>query len=230
MAECYRARDRTTGDIVFLKRARAHSDDAAALQREADIYGRLQYVDCEHILEVRDLKRAETYVALITEFADGGDLAHYVESQSLRKLTAAEALPIALEIALGLAELHAAGIVHRDLKPENVLRVGGKWKLADFGIAKNRAQAVPGHTFQRAGTYGYAAPEQFEGTEAHPSADIYSFGKLIVFLLTGKTDLDRVPVEYGDLRRLAFRCASGLPESRPGISEVVEFVRALGGG
>jgi serine/threonine protein kinase len=155
---------------------------------------------------------------------------HYVESQTPCRVPIAEALTIAVEIAQGLVELHAAGIVHRDLKPENVLRVGDKWKLADFGIAKNRAQAAPGRTFQQAGTYGYAAPEQFEGVEAHPSADVYSFGKLVVFLLTGRTDLDRVPVEYAELRRLAFRCASQVVEARPEIAAVLGLLNAMGHG
>mgnify|MGYP003383679788 CR=1 FL=1 len=127
-------------------------------------------------------------------------------------LSPALATPIALQVAKGLAALHESDIVHRDLKPENVLLSGSKWKLADFGIAKNRAHAAPGVTFQQAGTYGYAAPEQFEGTAADPSADVYSFGKVLVFLLTGKTDLDGVPIEYSDLRRLAFKCASPMPE------------------
>jgi serine/threonine-protein kinase len=76
--------------------------------------------------------------------------------------------------------------VHRDLEPENVLRAGTRWKLADFGIAKNRARAAPGVTFKQAGTYGYAAPEQLEGSPADPSADIYSFGKVLTYLATAR--------------------------------------------
>jgi serine/threonine protein kinase len=120
-------------------------------------------------------------------------------------------------------------IVHRDLKPENVLRSGGIWKIADFGIAKNLAKAAPGATFQQAGSYGYAAPEQFFGTEAHPSADVYSFGKVLVFMVTGHTDLDHLPVEHADLRRLAFRCAAQTPGTRPTIAEVLEQLEQIAG-
>ena len=49
-------------------------------------------------------------------------------------------------------------------------------KLADFRIAKNRTRATPGVTLQQAGTYGYAAPEQFERVPADPTAAVYSFG------------------------------------------------------
>jgi len=45
---------------------------------------------------------------------------------------------------------------------------------------------------------------------------------LKVFLLTGRTDLDALPLEYSELRRLIRRCASGVPESRPSMGEVIE--------
>lgn len=229
MAECFKARERATGELVFMKRVRVGSNDQAALQRESEIYARLQYIECDHLMQVRDLVRTGEHVALVTELADGGDLRHFVVSQPQKRLAPAAAAPIALQIAKGLAALHEADIVHRDLKPENVLRSGPHWKLTDFGIAKNRANAAPGVTFQQAGTYGYAPPEQFDGTAAEPSADVYSFGKVLVFLLTGKTDLDAIPIEYSDLRRLAFRCASPMAESRPTVAEVVELLGAMVG-
>jgi type III restriction enzyme len=229
MAECFRARDHATGDIVFMKRVRVGTSDADALQRESDIYGRLQYRDCEHILQVRDIQRGDGYVTLITEFADGKDLKRHVEERGRPGLSPKEALPIAMEVAQGLEELHSANIVHRDLKPENVLSVRGVWKLADFGIAKNRENAAPGKTFQQAGTLGFAPPEQFEGTQAEPSADIYSFGKLLAYLITGGTDIDRIRPELVDWRRLAHRCAQLLAEKRPSIGEVLDALRLLEG-
>lgn len=227
MAECFRARDRESGRSVFLKRVRTNSTNAAALQREIEVYGRLQYSPCTHVLAILDRERDEDYVALVTEFADGGDLRSYVESTAAKRLPLAEAFSIATAVARGLAELHEMDVVHRDLKPQNILRSQGIWKLADFGIAKNRRSAATGATFQQAGTYGYAAPEQFDGTDAEPSADVYSFGKLLVFLLTGHTDLDRIPVELADARRLAFRCASQAPETRPTSAEVLALLEQI---
>ena len=229
MAECFKARDRSKGEFVFLKRVQVGSTDAAALERESDIYGRLQYLNCEHLLQVLDLRREGGFLALVTEFADGGNLKHFVEGKEKGGVPPREVLTIATQIAQGLAELHANGIVHRNLKPENVLRAGGTWKLADFGIAKNRAHAAPGRTFQQAGTYGYAAPEQFEGVEAHPSADVYSFGKLLAFMLTSTTDPDKIRVEFADWRRLAHRCAQYDPNGRPSIADVVGTLRGMAG-
>ena len=224
MAQAFRAHD-ASGQVVFLKRVRLNTPDEAALQRENDVYGRLQYQQCNHVLSVLDFQRDGEFAALITEYADGGDLKHFVEaaepSGPAKGLPPHKALVIALEIARGLAELHESNIVHRDLKPDNVLRVGAVWKLADFGIAKNRAREGGGVTFQQAGTYGYAAPEQFDGSTADPSADIYSFGKILSYLLTGNTDPDRIRVELPDLRRLVQRCSQYAPESRPTIADVL---------
>lgn len=229
MADCFKAREVATGDIVFFKRARVGTHDAAALQRESDIYGRLQYRDCEHVLQVRDIRREEGYVTLITEFAEGGDLKRYVEQRGSPGLKPTDALGIALQVARGIEELHAASIVHRDLKPENVLAVAGKWKLADFGIAKNRENAAPGKTFQQAGTLGFAPPEQFEGTQAEPSADIYCLGKLFAYLLTGGTDIDRIRPEHVEWRKVAYRCAQLSAERRPVIADVLAALRQMAG-
>lgn len=107
--------------------------------------------------------------------------------------------------------------------------VGGRWKLADFGIAKNRENAAPGKTFQQAGTLGFAPPEQFEGTQADPSADIYCLGKLLTYLLTGGTDVDRIGLEYLDWRKLAHRCAQLSADRRPAIDEVLAVLRQMSG-
>ena len=229
MAECFRGREVSSGDVVFVKRARVGTHDADAMQRESDIYGRLQYRDCAHVLQVRDIRREGGYVTLITELADGGDLKRLVEERGRPGLGASDALAIALQVAQGLEELHAASIVHRDLKPENVLSVGGTWKLADFGIAKNRENATPGKTFQQAGTLGFAPPEQFEGTQAEPSADVYCLGKLLAYLLTGGTDVDRIRPDLVEWRKLAHRCAQLSADRRPSIGDVLTALRQMAG-
>ena len=226
MAEAYMARHRETGETVFLKRVRKNSADKDALEREMRIYERLMRMDFTHMLKVRDVVRDDNYVVLVTEFADGGDLNQHVEGQNNgRGLPVAQARDIAIHIATALKELHDHDIVHRDLKPQNVLLIGREWKLADFGISKNLDRLMTQKTFQGYGTLGYAAPEQFDGVEARPSADIYSLGKILVFLLTGQTDLDYVT--FPAWRDIIRRCIQPDPNQRPLIQIVIDELKEL---
>lgn len=218
MAEVFRARDQRTGDVVFLKRVRRDSTDLDALKRELDIYNKLQWQGCEHVMQVLGFERDEEHEALITELADGGDLAEYVESSGSR-LEAKEALAIAIAVTDGVAELHGVNVVHRDIKPQNVLRSSGRWKITDFGIAKNRDRHG-GKTFQGAGTRLYAAPEQMLGTVAHPSADVYSLGKVIAFLFAGVPMASKVPDTPAGLRALLEAMTVEDADARPEIEEV----------
>ena len=106
-----------------------------------------------------------------------------------------------------------------------MLLAGSNWKLADFGISKNRERVITQKTFQQYGTLGYAAPEQFQGVEARPSADVYSLGKLLVFLLTGQTDADHVT--FSAWRSLILRCINPEPSDRPSIDKVIEELESL---
>ncbi len=224
MAEAFRARKVETGETVFLKRVRTASSDKPALEREARIYEKLMRTRCEHVLQVLDFQRDDEYVALVTEFADGGDLDHYVDERGYG-LTPAEAKTIGLEVAGGIKELHSHEIVHRDLKPANVLSTGGRWKLTDFGISKNLARLMTQKTFQQHGTLGYAAPEQFQGCAAHSSADVYSLGKVLVFLLTGQTDVDHVP--FPVWRDLIIKCVNADPDLRPDVDETTRELEGI---
>lgn len=220
MAEAYIAHRESDGEQVFVKRVRVQSRDKDALEREARIYDRLLRFDSAHVAKVLDFKRDTEYVALITECADGGDLQSFIEqSGSGNGLTPAAAKTIALEIATALKEFHGYDVIHRDLKPQNVLRFGNVWKLADFGIAKNVARPMTQRTFQQHGTLGYAAPEQFQGVDAHPSADVYSLGKVMVFILTGQTDVDFV--QYTSWSNVIKRCIAQKPGDRPVVNDVI---------
>jgi len=61
-----------------------------------------------------------------------------------KKHTPAESASVLLQITKGLLELK--DLVHRDLKPDNILLHKGKWKVADFGIARFVAQVTSNNT------------------------------------------------------------------------------------
>ena len=93
-------------------------------------------------------------------------------------------------------EIHRANFLHRDVKPENVIVTSSQQLvLIDFDTIcsmdwpLSRTNLVPG-----AGTAAYMAPEQSKG-EPRPASDLYSIGRVMIELLTGKliSDVARIP-------------------------------------
>ncbi len=103
-----------------------------------------------------------------------------------------ECLQIGLSLSNALAHLHRHGLIHRDVKPSNIILVNGIAKLADIGLVADISEAR-----SYVGTEGFIPPEG-PGT---PHADIYSLGKVLYEISTGKDrhDFPQLPVELGEL-------------------------------
>jgi serine/threonine protein kinase len=216
MSDCYTVRD-DNGVTRFLKVVPAGGIKADALQREMNIYDKLGRAEAKHVLQVFECKRDDDGIGLLMELADGGSLAEYVEQSD--QLAMDEVKAIASSVLDGLCELHALDIVHRDLKPANVFRCGGAWKVGDFGISKNLTRLITqNRTFQGHGTSGYAPPEQWSGQGAHPTADVFAFGKMVVFLCTHETDIDMLTNPR--IAHLVRRCVAFDPTARATLAEI----------
>ncbi|MCO5579609.1 hypothetical protein L7F22_033466 [Adiantum nelumboides] len=98
-------------------------------------------------------------------------------------------------IAAGLRYLHEGWeqqVLHRDIKSSNVLLDSNmNAKLGDFGLARVYEHGQNPHTTRVVGTLGYLAPEFARTGKANASTDVYSFGVLLLEIVTG-----RHPVEY----------------------------------
>jgi isoamylase len=170
-------------------------DDANCLELEAKVAGR---VNSEYIVRVLDAGvDAATYTPyLAMELLDGRSLLQLVEEDG--PLPLARALLYLSHAAQGLDRAHGfvdkAGhhtpIVHRDLKPENLFltrRENGEAivKILDFGVAKVVSGSVT-TTGSIRGTPAYMAIEQITGAAIGPATDVWAFGLVAFYLLTGR--------------------------------------------
>jgi hypothetical protein len=116
-------------------------------------------------------------------------LQHDVETRG--RLPFGECLSISLGLAGALKHLHARGLVHRDIKPSNIIFVNGIPKLADIGLV-TESEA----TLSYVGAQGFMAPEG----PGRPRGDLYSLGKVIYEMCTGRDRLSfpSLPPGFGD--------------------------------
>jgi hypothetical protein len=94
---------------------------------------------------------------------------------------------VVLQLAEGLAFLHANGVIHRDVKPSNAIVTSGGVKLLDFGLAleSRRAESELEREARVVGTAAYLAPEYVEQLVVSPAMDVYALGVVAYELVTG---------------------------------------------
>ncbi|RLN16979.1 putative receptor-like protein kinase [Panicum miliaceum] len=133
---------------------------------------------------------------LVYEYLPLGSVESHLFSRTSPPLPWAARMRIALGAARGLAFLHGAEpapVIYRDFKTSNILLGAGfHAKLSDFGLAKDGPVGEASHVSTRVmGTYGYAAPEYMMTGHLTASSDVYSYGVVLLELLTGRRSLDR---------------------------------------
>ncbi|BBN15126.1 hypothetical protein MPTK1_6g17260 [Marchantia polymorpha subsp. ruderalis] len=148
--------------------------------------------DLQHRNLVRILGYAQNseVLALILEYMPGGSLDEALHGGASCTLTLDDRLRIALGVARGLVYLHHdrdEPVAHLDLKPGNVLLDAQlEPRIADFGGTRFVCPAarLDTHTMTCNFTVGYTAPEFVDYARPSTKADVYSYGILLLELLT----------------------------------------------
>ncbi|KAJ9537724.1 hypothetical protein OSB04_030457 [Centaurea solstitialis] len=132
---------------------------------------------------------------LVYEFMPRGSLENHLFKRISVCLPWGNRIKIAIGAAKGLAFLHGAEnpVIYRDFKTSNILLDSDfNAKLSDFGLATMGPEGSNTHVTTRVmGTYGYAAPEYINTGHLTTKSDIYSFGVVLLELLTGKRAMDK---------------------------------------
>jgi serine/threonine-protein kinase len=167
----------------------------------------------------------------VTDFGQTAEGSFYIvmellEGRTLREiltreapLETARAISLMLQASAAVAAAHEAGIIHRDLKPSNILVTQSAdqpavVKVLDFGIATftpdddDDDMTTLNQTNSVIGTPRYMSPEQYNGQDLTPAADVYSLGVILYEMLSGM-----VPFSGSTPAEIAQKHANDSPHS-----------------
>ncbi|PNW73858.1 hypothetical protein CHLRE_13g575650v5 [Chlamydomonas reinhardtii] len=197
----YKARDRTTGEIVALKRVRFdRSRDGVPVTsvRELRVLQACHHPNIVQLKKVVTGSQADS-VFLVFEYCDH-DLGRLLDSMTppgggggsggagRRPFSISEVKGLMRQLLEAVSFLHDHWIVHRDIKLSNLLYTHtGHLKLCDFGLARFFSPFVAKDRTPNVVTLWYRAPEVLLGSEEYDeSIDLWSCGAILAELLTGE--------------------------------------------
>ncbi len=191
----YVAEDMENGRTVVIKQTKRVqkitgkiSEDRFQMEREYRILSELKSPNLPRTVDMFEI---DNLLYVVREFRDGVLLTELMETGYT-----IEALEnICWQILDILEYLHEKEIIYRDLKPSNILvDNNGRLFLLDFGTARYYHRGKK-HDTICLGTPGFASPEQYGTAQTTQVSDIYSFGALIYYLITGEKPED-MPFEF----------------------------------
>ncbi len=181
----WRARDERLERPVAVKILPRERVQGGRFEREARVAARLAHPG---IVTLYEAAVDDDGAYLVSELIRGHTLDHLLAEG---RLSDRDIVAIGIALCDALAHAHDHGVVHRDVKPSNVLipsrpsTVAQVAKLTDFGVARVLGADTLTMTGDVIGTLAYMPPEQAEGLEVGPPADLYSLALVLYEALTG---------------------------------------------
>ncbi|XP_076942573.1 proline-rich receptor-like protein kinase PERK1 [Bidens hawaiensis] len=160
-------------------------------QAEVEIISRVHH---KHLVSLVGYCMTGAQRLLVYEFVPNNTLEFHLHGKNCPVMEFATRLKIALGAAKGLAYLHEdchPKIIHRDIKAANILLdFNFEAKVADFGLAKITSEVATHVSTRVMGTFGYLAPEYASSGKLTDKLDVFSFGVMLLELITGRRPVD----------------------------------------
>ncbi|ESW04270.1 hypothetical protein PHAVU_011G081200 [Phaseolus vulgaris] len=218
------------GSDVAVKRLKDQGGPEAdsSFFNEIELLSRLHHCHLVPLLGYcSELKGKHVQRLLVFDYMANGNLRDCLDGVSGKHIDWATRVMIALGSARGLEYLHEAAaprILHRDVKSTNIL-LDENWqaKITDLGMAKNlRSDDLPSCSNSPArmqGTFGYFAPEYAIVGRASLESDVFSFGVVLLELISGRQPIHK---STGKEESLVIWATPRLQDSRRVITELVD--------
>ncbi|XP_073277572.1 proline-rich receptor-like protein kinase PERK15 [Primulina huaijiensis] len=180
------------GKEVAVKSLKSNSSQGEReFQAEVDIISRVHH---RHLVSLVGYCIAGSQRMLVYEYVPNGTLEFHLHGSGRPSMDFHTRLKIAIGSAKGFAYLHEdchPRIIHRDIKTANILLdYNFEAKVADFGLAKLSSDTNTHVSTRIMGTFGYLAPEYASSGKLTEKSDVYSYGIMLLELITGRRPID----------------------------------------
>lgn len=238
--------------VVIKKLSKKGMNDGATV---SDLRNEM-YIMCElspheNVVNCISANVTKPDVLLVMEYMKRGSLFEVLYKSRIQ-MTWAMIRKIALQLATGMAHMHARRFVHRDLKSLNILVDNGyNVKVADFGLSRPAGTTGvcipdPSEPAGVCGTFQYMAPEVLRGERHSFQSDVFAFAVVLCEMIAGSPPFQGVdgrvvaekvvndgarPTIPASCQRpyinLIEKCWATIPKKRPSFPQIIQILDSI---